>query len=75
MIKTFTENDLIKYVYEEANEIERNEIDRAAKEDFSLRERVRELQNLINKIDQLTIKVSTSVVDRVLYASRNFKSS
>jgi len=73
MTKTFTENDLLKYVYDEVNEDERLELSTAIEKDFNLKEKVSQLKSLTKTIDGFVLKAPSGAVERILYASRNLR--
>jgi patatin-like phospholipase/acyl hydrolase len=71
MTKTFTENDLIKYCYQEVNDQEKIEIEQAIKNSISLQQEWESLSETIDLLDHFMLKAPENVVDRVMYASRN----
>ena len=71
MIKTFTENDLVRFLYDEVNEDERAEIRESLLTDNQLRIKISELGKVIDSLDAFNIKAPKDATDRILYASRN----
>lgn len=53
MIKTFTQNDLIRYIYDETSHAESSEIQQALLCDGSLQEEYKSLSGVISMLDEL----------------------
>lgn len=53
MIKTFTQNDLIRYIYDETSNAESSEIQQALLCDGSLQEEYKSLSGVISMLDEL----------------------
>ena len=66
MIKTFTENDLIRYVYGETSELETKEIETTLLIDPELAEDVRDIKLMTNALDNIQWTPSDGVVDKIL---------
>ena len=66
MIKTFTENDLIRYVYGETSENEKNEIENAAICDPEVDEELRFLKAIYDDLNNLIISPSERVISNIL---------
>jgi hypothetical protein len=75
MIITFTENDLVRYLYDEVSEDERAEIRESLLTDFQLQNKISELKNLMESLDAFVMKAPKDAVSRILYASRNLQSA
>ena len=75
MTKTFTENDLLRFLYDEVNEDERLEMKESLCADIELRTRLDELQEAKAALDAFTMKAPSDVVSRILYASKNLESA
>ena len=75
MTKTFTENDLLRFLYDEVNEDERLEMKESLCADIELRTRLDELQEAKSALDAFTMKAPSDVVSRILYASKNLESA
>ena len=75
MTKTFTENDLVRFLYGEANEEECVEIEESLQTDFQLREKIDELRKIVDSLDAFVMKAPKEAVSRILYASKNLQSA
>ncbi len=75
MTKTFTENDLVRFLYEEVNEDERLDIKESLSADMELRSSLEELEEAKELIENFSIKAPKEVVSRILYASKNLQSA
>lgn len=75
MIKTFTENDLLRFLYDEVNEDERLEMRESLSADMELRSKLDELEEAKSSLDTFTMKAPRDVVSRILYASKNLESA
>ena len=72
MIKTFTQEDLIRYVYKEAPEHLHEQITQALCTDEELAEQCAQLLQTQHKLDELTRTPSARSVSSILEYSRNF---
>ena len=75
MIKTFTENDLVRFLYDEVNEEERADIRESLLTDIQLQNKISELRRMMESLDAFVMKAPGEVVSRILYASRNLQSA
>ncbi|MDE0472449.1 MAG: hypothetical protein OXH57_10955 [Ekhidna sp.] len=75
MIKTFTENDLIRFVYNEINEDERLDLTQSLQSDMRLRSRWKKINEAKSLLAGFTLKAPKSVTSGILYVSKNFQSS
>lgn len=75
MTKTFTENDLLRFLYDEVNEDERLEMKESLCADIELRTKLDELEEAKSALDAFTMKAPADVVSRILYASKNLESA
>lgn len=75
MTKTFTKNDLVRFLYDELNEDERLEMKESLYADMELRTKLDELEEAKSALEALTIKAPSDVVSRILYASKNLESA
>ena len=75
MTKTFTEDDLVRFLYDEVNEDERVDIKASIQADFRLLDKVNELKRLMGLLDDFQMKAPDDVVSRILYASKNLQSA
>ncbi|MEQ9466973.1 MAG: hypothetical protein RLN88_06140 [Ekhidna sp.] len=71
MTKTFTKDDLVRFLYDEVNEDERLEIKESLCADMELRASLDEMEEAKSALEALTIKAPQDVVSRILYASKN----
>ena len=53
MTKTFTQNDLIRYIYEETSDVESSEIQHALLCDYKLQEEYKNLSSTKSMLDEL----------------------
>lgn len=75
MIKTFTENDLVRFLYDEVSNEERAEIRESLLTDIQLQNKINELRRVMESLDAFVMKAPKEVVSRILYASKNFQSA
>ena len=75
MIKTFTENDLVRFLYDEVNEEERAEIRESLLTDIQLQNQIGELRRVMESLDAFVMKAPSEAVSRILYASKNLQSA
>ena len=73
MIKTFTQNDLIRFLYHETSEQEEREINKALICDSELQEQYKELIATKNQLDVARMEPSAIVVENILNYSRSFQ--
>lgn len=73
MIKTFTQTDLIRYLYRETTEEEKREIDRALVRDGKLKALYNELRAAIKDLDEATLQPSEATVFNILNYSRTLQ--
>jgi len=71
MTKTFTNDDLLKFLYDELNEDERLEVTEALYADMELRANFNEMKEAKKLVDHFSMKAPSDVVSRILYASKN----
>ena len=73
MIKTFTQTDLIRYLYHETTEEEKREIDRALLRDNKLKALYNEVRAALKDLDEATLQPSASTVFNILNYSRSLQ--
>lgn len=73
MIKTFTQNDLIRFLYHETSEQEEREINKALICDSELQEQYKELIATKNHLDVARLEPSAMVVENILNYSRSLQ--
>ena len=62
MTKTFTQNDLIRYIYDETSNLESGEIQQALLCDGSLQEEYKNLSCVVSMLDDLMETIPSSSV-------------
>ncbi|MCD9016255.1 hypothetical protein K7P01_12045 [Fulvivirgaceae bacterium QH1ED-6-2] len=73
MIKTFTQTDLVRYLYREITEEESQEIDRALLCDNELKSLFNELRSMMDEIDTADLQPSPATVLNILSYSRSLQ--
>lgn len=73
MIKTFTQMDLIRYLYHEITEEEKNEIDRALRRDGKLKALYNEICAALKELDKAALQPSASTVYNILNYSKSLQ--
>jgi len=73
MIKTFTKNDLIRYLYHETTEKEETEINKALICDAELLAIYNDLRLMKKEIDNTMLEPSSSTVLNILSYARNIE--
>ena len=72
MIKTFTQDDLVRYIYQETNAEETIEIETALIFDEGLSDRYNELSKTVDLLKQVQVKPSESCIDKILSYSKSY---
>lgn len=72
MIKTFTENDLTRFLYGELNTKQTEEIKQALSADPDLQDRFNELREVLIDLDKVSSSPSDKTIERILSFSRNY---
>jgi ABC-type dipeptide/oligopeptide/nickel transport system permease component len=77
MIKQFTPNDLIRYIYQEMNEVEQDLLVQALHSDESLMQEYVEMLSTLDQLDQIQLSPSEKVVKAIKSKAtlRDFKES
>jgi hypothetical protein len=70
MIKTFTQDDLIRFLYHETTEEETREINKALLSDSELRQAYRDLCETKSALDRAQLEPSEETVMKILAAAR-----
>jgi len=70
MIKTFTQNDLIRFIYKETSFAESKEIRKALLFDSDLLEKFKELKDCIRKLDSIEEAPSQKILHNILEYSK-----
>jgi hypothetical protein len=71
MIKTFTQNDLMRYLYHETTEKEEQEISKALLADNELRELYQSMSAMKAEMDKAQLEPSSSAILNILSYSRS----
>lgn len=71
MIKTFTQTDLIRYLYQETTEEEKTEIDKALICDSELMALYKEMTQMIQELSGSDMEPSDATVQNILAYSRS----
>ena len=72
MIKTFTQDDLVRYIYQETTAEESIEIETALIFDETLSDSYNELSKTVGLLKQAQVKPSDSSIDRILSYSKSY---
>lgn len=73
MTKTFTEDDLVRFLYNELNPAEADELRELLVVDEELRDRLSELQSTVVELDKLSFQPSQRTIDRILQFSKEYQ--
>lgn len=73
MTKTFTENDLIRFLYNELNDRESDEIERAILTDHVLQDQINKLRKLQEDMDDIKVGPSKRTIRRILDFSKGYE--
>ncbi|MBN3584771.1 hypothetical protein JYB64_20435 [Algoriphagus aestuarii] len=65
MIKLFTPNDLIRYIYQEMTEVEQEKLVQALHQDESLMQEYVEMLSTLEQLDQIQLQPSEKVVNAI----------
>ena len=71
MIKTFTQSDLIRFIYKETSHGESKEIRKALLFDNELLEKFRELKECIRKLNSIEEVTSQKIINNILEYSKS----
>ncbi len=72
MIKTFTRNDLIRYIYQETTKEENTEIENALIFDEALCDELGDLQLTVNGLGRIERSPSKGSIDKILSYSKYY---
>ena len=70
MTKTFTRNDLIRYIYQETTEREKQEIEQALLLDNKLFEEYKNLAEVSMELDRVELSPSEKTINKILNFSK-----
>ena len=71
MTKTFTQDELIRYIYHETSDQENKEIENALICDDVILEMYKKLKNTIEQLDKIEQSPSGQVIDKILNYSKS----
>jgi hypothetical protein len=71
MIKTFTQNDLIRYIYQETNDQENKDIEEALLFDNKLFDAYRKIMEVTEKLNCIDQSPSEKVINKILNYSKS----
>ena len=71
MTKTFTQNDLLRYIYQETNEQEKKDIEEALLFDNDLFEAYREIAEVTEELNRIDLCPSDEVIQKILNYSKS----
>ena len=71
MIKPFTPNDLIRYIYQEMPEVEQELLVQALQSDQSLMQEYVEMLSTIEQMDQIRLQPSEKVVKAIKMSAKS----
>ncbi len=74
MTKTCTENDLVRFLYNEVNEDERSEIKESLLTNIQLQDKIGEFKRVMESLDTFVMTVPPEAIARILCASKNLQS-
>lgn len=72
MIKTFTQDDLVRYIYQETTKEENIEIEQAMLFDEALADDYAELCGVVSSLNGIQKEPSQSTIDSILNYSKSF---
>jgi hypothetical protein len=71
MTKTFTQDDLIRYIYQDNNEQEKSDIEEALLIDNDLFEAYREIAEITEELNRIDYCPSEEVINKILNYSKS----
>jgi hypothetical protein len=72
MTKTFTQNDIIRYIYQELEHSEKRALEQQMLIDDELRDQYLALRRMKQQLSAVELEPSASTVERVLLYAKNF---
>lgn len=72
MIKTFTEDDLIRFIYNDINQNEQEKLQQALNSDSQLQFRLDQLKELKKDLDGIKLSPSNRTVSKILDYSKDY---
>lgn len=71
MTKTFTQDDLIRYIYQDNNEQEQSELEEALLIDNDLFEAYREIAEITEELNRIDLCPSEETINKILNYSKS----
>lgn len=71
MTKTFTQNDLIRYIYQDNNEQEQRDLEEALLIDNDLFEAYREIAEITEELNRIDLCPSEEMINKILNYSKS----
>ena len=71
MTKTFTHDDVIRYLYNETSDEEKKELEQALICDNQLLDKYKELSGVVRKIEEATVDPSEKTIESILNYSKS----
>lgn len=75
MTKTFTKNDVVRFVYKELSEEEQNQIKNSAIQDPELEDSIKELEATRDSLNKVMASPSQQSIDHILAFSRDYEAT
>lgn len=75
MTKTFTKNDVVRFVYKELSEEEQNQIKNSAIQDPELEDSIKELEATRDSLNKVMASPSQQSIDNILAFSRDYEAT
>ncbi|WP_299253166.1 hypothetical protein [uncultured Cytophaga sp.] len=72
MIKTFTQNDVVRFVYDEVGPIERTQFKSLLLIDSDFHQLYTKYNKMKMRLDKTTLEPSENVINRILMYSKSF---
>jgi len=73
MTKTFTENDLVRLIYNDLTQREKNDLQYQLLKNGALLRRLTELESVKDDLDEVLVKAPRRAVDNIMAFSREFE--
>ncbi len=75
MTKTFTKNDLVRFVYKELSEEAQEQVKYSAIQDPELEDSIKELEETRDRLNEVMVSPSKPSVDKILAFSRDYEAT
>ena len=73
MIKTITNDDLVRYIYGETNAEESDQIEQVSEWDRDVKQDLSEFKSILKELDKIELAPSEKFVDNLMFFSRKYK--